>query len=912
MIQDADRLRVAIALTALKLKPPEQSCASYVLDLRSKFPPTIPCAPTSDGSWRTRALDLENELKLLQEKYEAEQIKSIALAKANESAATLVAVAQQTVSEDVESRRDGNDEPRNGTKKKKAKGKKPAVADADAGKVAQTNSIKRLDLEAILQGSNSISRAGRVLTLNTHEESLFASFSSFEQLCSVLPDNLNASQKALLLSTTIRAMEAVSRVLKSTLSPPSALNLEASLQVDSMQTLNVLLTHLLSTTFAMLFPKSTPELQRNQQKSLKKQKKATPKQKPDISGTSDGDAQEDVSAEFWPSFEKLLDNLTTRILQPLLKALVSVSQAQVQSLFEASFGQDRSAGKRSSDSAPASDGSSGFRVSDIRPDMLSLFRNAFCYVSHLVAYPDTPGIDQALVSGVRECLSLTAVRELLKLYDCRDCMDDPQLRDFMFCGDHNFDADHPEGSRFPPIIGVGTTSFNTFPIHAASGVPHTSGSVSSNPSPAHLRAPLHSFGEKAYVGGLADSREKPIKVSNLADAAKSESATRMRRLTRDARIRAIARKDTVWYLCTVLHTLLENASFPTDNFRSSEFALASTSEARSATSERHAERETYNFGYLSSLPSVGIELASQSTYPPSLGSSTSENTHFSLSSRGSENPTRSQKTRLARSTPSFTRQSLSGQHQKTSAETSTYTNSNTSDRYGGLSKAKANTSSSALLRTGLLQSFDELLVLVSDRRPPLTVPCSTAASAHGINYVSVGRPRTNTSRDDGTGKLVSEGIQNRENGLAAGKINDNDKDISTTLDIPNEARAIVECEREPVALSLAGGDTSTRLGYVKDKSNLTSIAKDVMEGFSSASEIQGHTDVNTVEESSIASPAKTAISDAARRRTGIGGNSPRNSFLGEAMGEIEYEMVLGVIERYWECTVGLDSGVNGS
>ncbi|KAJ7924384.1 hypothetical protein B0H13DRAFT_2654789 [Mycena leptocephala] len=66
---DADRLRIAIALTALKFKPTNQSCVSYVLQLRSIFIPSTPAAPTTDGS-----LSLEKELAGLEEKYEAEQI----------------------------------------------------------------------------------------------------------------------------------------------------------------------------------------------------------------------------------------------------------------------------------------------------------------------------------------------------------------------------------------------------------------------------------------------------------------------------------------------------------------------------------------------------------------------------------------------------------------------------------------------------------------------------------------------------------------------------------------------------------------------------------------------------------------------------------------------------------------------
>ena len=89
-----DELRVATALCALKFKPAEQTIhckktlawlrgvlgilirsLAYVLDLRAKFPSSLPSPPSDvEGSWRTYALDLEQQLATLQRKYEAEKI----------------------------------------------------------------------------------------------------------------------------------------------------------------------------------------------------------------------------------------------------------------------------------------------------------------------------------------------------------------------------------------------------------------------------------------------------------------------------------------------------------------------------------------------------------------------------------------------------------------------------------------------------------------------------------------------------------------------------------------------------------------------------------------------------------------------------------------------------------------------
>ncbi|KAH8799507.1 hypothetical protein DL96DRAFT_1637490 [Flagelloscypha sp. PMI_526] len=79
---DADRLRIAVALVTLKFKPAHQSLASYVLDLRAIFPTSKPCAPTSDGSWRDHALKLEARLEAVNGQWEEEQRKSISLEKA--------------------------------------------------------------------------------------------------------------------------------------------------------------------------------------------------------------------------------------------------------------------------------------------------------------------------------------------------------------------------------------------------------------------------------------------------------------------------------------------------------------------------------------------------------------------------------------------------------------------------------------------------------------------------------------------------------------------------------------------------------------------------------------------------------------------------------------------------------------
>lgn len=145
-----------------------------MLDLRSKFPPSGPSAPTADGSWRTHALSLEGELTLLREKYEAEQIsknvflifcyflnevslESISLARANELAAAAIPPEVILSGEQV-LEKDASDASKNPTSKKKTKGKKVNVVDTKAPAVPapQLHAPARLDLKGIFKDPNLI------------------------------------------------------------------------------------------------------------------------------------------------------------------------------------------------------------------------------------------------------------------------------------------------------------------------------------------------------------------------------------------------------------------------------------------------------------------------------------------------------------------------------------------------------------------------------------------------------------------------------------------------------------------------------------------------------------------------------------------------------------------------------------
>ncbi|KAE9397868.1 hypothetical protein BT96DRAFT_1020527 [Gymnopus androsaceus JB14] len=701
MVSDADRLRICIALTALKFKQPNQSCLCSVflaqdpkallnneslerknpnngLASPSKFPPSGPSAPTADGSWRTHALSLEGELTLLREKYEAEQIKSISLARANELAAAAIP-PEVTLSGEQVLEKDASDASKNPTSKKKTKGKKVNVVDTKAPAVPapQLHAPARLDLKGIFKDLNLINDS--TLKPRTGEDHLFSSFSSFEQLASVLPTTPAPAQKALLLSSTIRALEAVSRALNGVLashSSPSLTSVASHRDIETLQTLNILLTHLLSVSFSFLFAE-IPKARTDQKKQAKKAKKEEGKPEASNSAFSATD-----SVEFRLSFEKLLDTLTTLVLRPLLQAFVSSSETYLLSVFGPT--PTNTAGKQRPVSSDVS-------IPDVRPDILSLFRSAFFHVSQLVVHfeppSDTQMSDNSYALGVREFLSLAAVRELLKLFECRDSIgDDPRLHNLMhFMASTNL-GDGPRDSSLE----------------------------------APAERPAYDVGEKADPVIFKDGKS----TFTDANAKRAPPGIASRRDTRNTWIRKLARKDAVWYLCTVLHILFENAFLPIG---------APSAEVDSNTGHTFTSSEAG--------PWRNSELSS------SLG------------------PTAS---------------NTSGNHAEISDASAMESNSKYATE---VNETEANASSLSLLRAGLLNSFDALLVLVTECRPsPLPL----------LSGIAVGEVFT---RREGRGPDAGESVDR--------------------------------------------------------------------------------------------------------------GNPPRTGSLGLDMDELEYELVLGVIERYWECTLGI-------
>ncbi|KAK7064816.1 hypothetical protein R3P38DRAFT_58831 [Favolaschia claudopus] len=217
---EADRLRIAIALTALKFKPADESCPSYVLYLRNKFPPSAPSFQ-DEGPWKTRALALEKEVADLKAKYEEEQIKNLA--------------APPSALSDAAS---NNSQP----VKRKAKKKAPEKL---------VEAPRKMNLETLLEDLHGRMELASLPT----STSLFANLSVFQQLISALSSSevpVTAAQRSLLSSTAVRTFTSIANVLHPIL---RYTDITVTTQLQTLQTLATLLQHLISSSLAFLLRK---------------------------------------------------------------------------------------------------------------------------------------------------------------------------------------------------------------------------------------------------------------------------------------------------------------------------------------------------------------------------------------------------------------------------------------------------------------------------------------------------------------------------------------------------------------------------------------------------------------------------------------------------------------------------------
>ncbi|KAK7035333.1 hypothetical protein VNI00_011864 [Paramarasmius palmivorus] len=453
---------MSTALSALKFKPVEQSCASYILDLQTKFPSTTewdenggdletlgrqtsrtPTLQSEDAGqdseadafeWKRLALRLEEELEELKAKYEAEQIKTISLTAQIEANATSEMTQRpSSPSQDATSGTDARGSNNTVKKKttKKASAAKPAAASTSSSTLEQgtsTSNTARLP-DAFFDL--------KVETLN--DTQLTGLFSSFSQLLSALPPNstpIPKAQKTLLLSTTVRALHSISGILRDVLFRKSNEKTPSSLY--RFQKVASLLRYLLTTSLPLLRVHSKGKQKAN--RSLRTSEIA----------------------------DTILDTLTAHILNPSIHSLIPLSEIFIDEIF-----CNTSRGAKTASKKPQSTASSALPKDpiDLRTPVLNMVQDIISLVgtSHYI-------------SGFRESLSLTTVRELVALFD---------------------------SSATSIYAELAASHYDQRETYTCSCSVHHRGTQSEDP------------------------QEGPIAVR-----------------------RKMARKDTLWYLCSILHILL--------------------------------------------------------------------------------------------------------------------------------------------------------------------------------------------------------------------------------------------------------------------------------------------------------------------------------------------------------------------
>ncbi|RDB29385.1 hypothetical protein Hypma_015002 [Hypsizygus marmoreus] len=381
-----DRLRLAIALVALKFKPPHQTLSSYVLDLQEKFPSSKSEA-SSELLWRNRVLLLEHDVAALQAKLEAEQIKSLALASGGPSAPSV-------------SPNSSSEQPIPSKKKKK---KAEVLVRPDKPPNSQAS---RLDLQSTLDEPQGHSWLGMDIPTIPGPRSLFSALNDVLQLKSLFD-----VQPALLLSVFVRSIESAAELLQSILERTTP-NLS---DPATLGTLGLVLHRILSDVIVPLARTRAPHSM--------------------------------VEPESTELIVTLLDKTNSLILYPLIRAFKPKSEAFLMALFVIPTGGSSDATTpNTADRVKPPDNLLGHPQStalptDIRADMLSLFRTVFCLLdSQLQPLVTVPKLRLA-THTLRSSLILEAARELQRLLASQPMNDSSSV----------------------PVSGVGTDGKQTHP-----------------------------------------------------------------------------------------------------------------------------------------------------------------------------------------------------------------------------------------------------------------------------------------------------------------------------------------------------------------------------------------------------------------------------------------------------------------
>ncbi|KAF5377274.1 hypothetical protein D9615_006441 [Tricholomella constricta] len=329
-----------------------RSLGTYVLELRSKFPPSSPDL-ASKSSWRDFALSLERDLALLKEKYEAERIRSLAL----ENAVPMPAAALNASSEQLQP----------APAKKRSKKKFVPLPTASSSE-KRPDAHPRINLKAVLEELSP--RLGIDVPRMAPPDSLFSALDNFLRLTS-----LPAVELDLLLSVSLRTVDAVARELDNILNPPNAFS-----NPHTLEYLELALYHVLAVVVPLLAP---------------------------LPSAAQDSAKPIVT---------LLDRTTTLVLQPLIHAFSFRSEMYLSSLFlpvPGGIGVATSSSTAGSVKPPGAPHE--ILQVDIRTNMLSLFRTIFCFLDSQLQSFSSLAKPSLVSHTLRATLILETVREIDRL-----------------------------------------------------------------------------------------------------------------------------------------------------------------------------------------------------------------------------------------------------------------------------------------------------------------------------------------------------------------------------------------------------------------------------------------------------------------------------------------------------------------
>ncbi|KAH9855796.1 hypothetical protein C2E23DRAFT_901161 [Lenzites betulinus] len=573
-----EKLRITVALAALRHKPPTQSFEAYILDLQAAF--TIACTThrpclsisqlqPSEEPWRDRVLELEREVEELRAQHEQEKLELLALRKA----------AQLQLTRPTADDGHATDSSAPVPTGKKAKGKKTKAQNAAVATylpvrmptlVTASAAGPKVSLSAMLRNSFP----------DTHlipgsSPRIMNALDAADALIELLAADPTSASADLVVSTTLRAFKAVSVVFSrlvaryENLSGAGSSNAEVDSGValhDSAGTLDTLVALLCTLVSAVVRAMGAQHIV------------ATRHAKKKASKSSIQAARADAAATL-AALDDVLGGVYELVLIPAVRAFVPLSAGYIAACLD------------TGSSATGND------LPDLRPTVFALLERVLATLdTSLTGSGATPaptssskkarphGAVPAAIFGsddVKSLLALECTRELHLLY--------------LPPGENQ-----SPGARPDSLSQAYSRSPDT---HPALGSARTSASLAASSSSSRLHAARQGTAAAAVVTGLPHSRCAPPRAgANLGetahmaasgpaggaarghvgggDSVRAGAASgpdgKAKRGVRGegegegkngarARIARLARKDAGWWLCAALGRVLVSSPGPTSS-----------------------------------------------------------------------------------------------------------------------------------------------------------------------------------------------------------------------------------------------------------------------------------------------------------------------------------------------------------